>query len=165
MDIERDDIIVAGIAEMRVSGDPTKTIITYSLGSCVGVVIHDPVARVGGILHAMLPEALEDKSDPGFNPYKFIDTGVPLLFREAYRLGAVKNRIEVSVIGGAQIMDDSGFFNIGRRNLASLRKLFWKNGILIGREHVEGSLSRTVELEVGSGRVLVRLGWNEVIIL
>ena len=165
MDIESGEILIAGIAEMRVSGDPTKTIITYSLGSCVGVVIHDPVAKVGGILHAMLPEALDDKSDPAFNPCKFIDTGVPLLFREAYNLGAVKNRIEVTVIGGAQIMDDSGYFNIGRRNLAALRKIFWRNGILIGREHVEGSLSRTVELEVGTGRVSVRLGWNEVVVL
>ncbi len=165
MGIERDNLITAGIAEMRISDDPAKTIITYSLGSCVAVVIHDPVAKVGGILHAMLPETLDDRSDPTFNPCKYIDTGVPLLFLEAYTLGAKKNRIEVSVAGGAQIMDDSGYFNIGKRNLASLRKVFWRNGILIGKEHVEGAISRTVSLDVGTGRVMVRLGWNEVIVL
>ncbi len=62
-------------------------------------------------------------------------------------------------------MDDSGYFNIGKRNLASLRKVFWRNGILIGKEHVEGAISRTVSLDVGTGRVMVRLGWNEVIVL
>lgn len=165
MGVGRDDILVAGIADMKVTNDPAKTIVTYSLGSCVGVVIHDPVAKVGGILHAMLPEALDKRDDPAFSPCKFVDTGVPLLFREAYRLGARKSRIEVSVVGGAQIMDDSGYFNIGKRNLNALRRILWRNGMLVSREHVEGAVSRTVSLEVATGIVRVRLGWNEEVVL
>lgn len=158
-------MLIVGVADLKVCNDPRMTLVTYSLGSCLGIVVYDPVARAGGILHAMLPEAMGDRTARSFNPYKFVDTGVPLLFKEAYKLGAQKNRMEVSVVGGAQIMDDSGFFNIGKRNLATLRKIFWKNGVLIGREHVAGSVSRTVRLDLGTGRVTLRLGWGEEFIL
>ena len=87
------------------------------------------------------------------------------MFKETYRYGAVKQRIKVSVLGGAQILDDSGYFNIGKRNLAILRKLFWKNGVMIEKEHVEGNVSRTVRLRIGTGEVLVKLGWGEEIVL
>jgi chemotaxis protein CheD len=161
----QENILVVGIADMKVCGDPEKMLVTYSLGSCVGIVIYDPVVKVGGMLHAMLPEATGDRGAKEFNPFKFIDTGVPLLFKETYKYGAVKSRLEISVIGGAQILDDSGFFNIGKRNLAALRKIFWKNGVMIDREHVEGAVSRTVRLEIGTGRVILRLGWGEEIVL
>lgn len=159
------NILVVGIADMKVCDDPEKTLVTYSLGSCVGVAVYDPVVRVGGMLHAMLPEATGDHYEKGFNPFKFIDTGVPLLFKETYKYGAVKSRLEISVVGGAHILDDSGFFNIGKRNLAALRKIFWKNGVMIDREHVEGVISRTVRLEMATGRVTLRLGWGEEIVL
>jgi chemotaxis protein CheD len=165
MDPEGERILVVGIAEMRVTDDPEVTLVTYSLGSCAGVVIYDVEARVGGILHAMLPEAIGDRTEQSFNPCKFVDTGVPLLFSEAYKYGARKNRLEVAVVGCAQIMDDAGYFNIGKRNLAALRKLFWKNGILIRREHAEGTVSRTVKLDMRTGRVILRLGWNEEFVL
>ncbi|MHB9030088.1 MAG: chemotaxis protein CheD [Candidatus Latescibacterota bacterium] len=154
-------MLVVGVGEMKVSGDPRISLMTYSLGSCLGIVVYDPEVRVGGMLHAMLPEATGDPASKLFNPFKFIDTGVPLLFREAYQYGARKSRIIVSVAGGAQIMDDSGFFNIGKRNLAALRRIFWKNGVMIDHEHVEGDVSRTVRLEIGTGRITLRLGWGE----
>ncbi len=153
----QDGVVVVGVAEMKVTDDPRLTLVTYSLGSCLGVVIYDPIAKVGG----MLPEALGDRAATSFNPFKFVDTGAPLLFREAYKYGAKKGRMRVSVAGGAQIMDDSGFFNIGKRNLAALRRLFWKNGVMIRSEHVEGVCSRTLRLELATGRIFVRLGWGE----
>ena len=157
--------ITVGIADMRASNDPAATLVTYSLGSCLGIVIYDPLVRVGGMLHAMLPEAKDEKTKLHFNPYKYIDTGVPLLFKETYKLGAQKNRLKVYVLGGSQILDESGYFNIGKRNLAIMRKLFWKNGIMIGKEHVEGSVSRTVRLNIQIGEVKVKLGWGEEFIL
>jgi len=150
---------------MKVSGRPDTMLITYSLGSCLGVVVYDPVALVGGMLHAMLPEAKDERSTPTFNPYKYIDSGVPLLFKEAYRLGAEKHRLKVFVAGGAQILDDSGYFNIGKRNLTTLRKLFWKNGVMIDKEHVEGNYSRTVKVFLGGGEVIIKLGGGEEILL
>lgn len=165
MVVDQGKLITVGIADMRVSQDEASTIVTYSLGSCVGVVIYDPVVKVGGILHAMLPEAGDDRKSPGFNPFKYVDSGIPLLFKEAYKYGAKKNRLNVYVTGAAQILDDSGYFNIGKRNLAVVRKLFWKNGVMVDKEHVGGSVSRTVRLFLEDGLVTVKLGWGDLITL
>ncbi len=159
------NVITVGVADMKISNDPGATIVTYSLGSCLGIMVYDPLAKVGGMLHAMLPESKDDKNSKGFNPYKYIDSGVPLLFKETYRYGAQKNRMIVAVAGGAQILDDSGFFNIGKRNLAALRKLFWKNGVMIDKEHVEGSVARTVRLNIGTGIVTLSIGRNKEMVL
>ena len=77
----------------------------------------------------------------------------------------IKCLVIVSVAGGAQVIDDSGFFNIGKKNLAFLRKLFWKNGIMIDKEHVEGNFSRTVRLKLMDGEVKLSMGRNGEIIL
>ena len=150
---------------MGVSDNPHFTLVTYSLGSCLGIVIHDPVAKVGGILHAMLPEAKDEKDKKNFNPYKYIDAGVPLFFKETYKYGEKKNRLTVSVLGGSRILDESGFFNIGKRNLATLRKMFWKNGVMIDSEHVGSNVSRTVRLDINTGEVRLKLGYGEELIL
>jgi chemotaxis protein CheD len=153
---------VVDIADLAVSGDPTTTLITYSLGSCIGLTIWDPVACVGGMLHYMLPESQLAPEKAKSSPAMFCDTGVPKLFRAAYELGAVKTRLVVRVAGGSQLLDDHGTFNIGKRNYLALRKLFWKNGILITAEDVGGAVSRTVKLDVGVGTVTVKSRNQEV---
>ena len=80
-----------------------------------------------------------------------------------YEMGAQKKRIENAVIGGSQIMDDSGFFNIGKRNYAALRKLFWKNNVLINKQHVGGRINRTVKMEIATGRISVKLSSGETV--
>lgn len=157
--------IIIGVADMKLSNDPESTLITYSLGSCLGVVIYDPFAKVGGLLHVMLPESGNDKTSGTFNPYKYVDTGVPILFKEAYKYGATKSRLIVKVAGGAQILDDSGYFNIGKRNIAALRKIFWKNGVMIEKEHVEGSVARTVRMKIDTGEVTISIGREKEIVL
>ena len=158
-------VLTVGIADMKVSNDPDSTLVTYSLGSCLGILVYDPSVRVGGLLHIMLPSANDDREKKDFNPYKFVDTGVPLLFKETYKYNAKKNRMRVAVTGGAQILDESGYFNIGKRNLAELRKLFWKNGVLIDKEHVGGSVSRTVRLNIFDGSITVSICRDKVIVL
>ncbi len=153
---------VVDIADLAVSSDPADTLITYSLGSCIGLTIWDPVAHVGGMLHYMLPESQLAPEKAKSSPAMFCDTGVPKLFRAAYELGAVKQRLVVKVAGGSQLLDDNGTFNIGKRNYLALRKLFWKNGILIDAEHVGGSISRTVRLNIGTGQVSVKTRDGEV---
>jgi chemotaxis protein CheD len=81
----------------------------------------------------------------------FADTGIPRLFKETYKFGAIKNRLIVKVVGGSQIMDNAGIFNIGKRNQAVLRKMFWKNQIMLAKEDVGGTGNRTVSLEIGTG--------------
>lgn len=149
-------VVTVGIADCRISNLADQTLVTYALGSCVAVAIHDPVARVGGLLHYMLPESGIDPAKARENPYMFADTGIPLLFRGAYELGAEKSRMMVSIAGGAQVIDDGGVFNIGKRNCLALRRILWKAGVLIRSEAVGGFTSRTMRLEVGTGRVWLR---------
>ena len=154
--------VVVDIADLAVSADPAATLITYSLGSCIGVALWDPVVRVGGMLHYMLPESQLSPEKARSSPAMFCDTGVPKLFRAAYELGAVKSRLVVKVAGGSQLLDDNGTFNIGKRNYLALRKIFWKNGVMIAAENVGGSLSRTLKLDVGTGAVTIRSRNQEV---
>lgn len=156
--------VVIDIADMKVSNNPEDILVTYALGSCIGVALYDPVVKVGGLVHVMLPESnLENGTGGVKNPYKYVDTGVPSLYKKMYEMGAQKKRIENAVIGGSQIMDDSGFFNIGKRNYAALRKLFWKNNVLINKQHVGGRINRTVKMEVATGRIFVKLSSGETI--
>lgn len=141
-----------GISEMKVTRDPEDLLVTHALGSCIGVAIHDPVARVGGILHYMLPLSSLDPAKASANPYMFGDTGIPAFFQEAYRLGAVKERLKVILAGGARVIETDSRFDIGSRNVVIARKLFWKNAVLIAAEHVEGTIPRTLYLEAGTGR-------------
>jgi len=149
--------IIVGIADMKVSGAQEGALITYSLGSCIGVAIWDPVARVGGLLHYMLPDSELDKNKAQKNPYMFADTGIPCLFKDAYKLGALKNRIVVKIAGASQLMDTSGFFNIGKRNYTALRKIFWKNKVMVAKEDVGGMVNRTISLDLTSGRTILKV--------
>ncbi len=148
---------VVGVGDMKVSNDPESTLVTYSLGSCIGLSIYDPVARVGGLLHYMLPESRLDVQKARNNPYMFGDTGIPLLFKEAYKFGAKKNRVKIIVVGGAQILDQQGLFNIGKRNHTILRKMLWKNNAMIDFEDVGGSVNRTLKLEISSGQAWLKV--------
>ena len=148
--------LVVGVADCQVSPARDAVLVTYALGSCIAVAIHDPVAQVGGLLHYMLPQSSIAPEKAGANPYMFADTGIPLLFRRAYEQGADKRRLVVRVAGGAQVMDREGVFNIGKRNYLALRKILWKAGVLVEAEDVGGTASRTVRLEIGSGRFFLR---------
>lgn len=147
---------IVGVSDMKVSNNKDESLITYSLGSCIGVVIYDPQARAGGMLHYMLPDSNLDKGKAEKNPFMFADTGIPALFKATYALGAAKNRMRVVVVGGAQILDQKGFFNIGKRNHMALRKLFFKNGVIIDHEDVGGNVNRTIRIEIGSGEIYMK---------
>ena len=131
-------------------------IVTYSLGSCIGIAIYDPTAGVGGILHYMLPESSLDSVKAQKNPYMFADTGIPALFKSAYKLGGKKQRMKVIVVGGAHVLDQKGFFDIGKRNHMAVKKMFWKNNVMIDHEEVGGNVNRTVKLSVKDGEAWVK---------
>ena len=147
---------IVGVADMQVSNEPGEVLVTYSLGSCIGIVIYDGTARVGGMLHYMLPDSSMDREKAAKKPYMFADTGIPRLFKQSYQLGAKKNRIRVYVAGGAEILDQKGFFNIGKRNYMALKKIFFKNNVLIDSENVGGNVNRTVRLDIGTGDIHVK---------
>lgn len=149
---------VVGVGDMKVSADPSDQLITYALGSCLGITVYDPVAKVGGLLHVMLPLLTIDPKRAAENPCVFVDTGVPRLFHACYEAGALKRRVEVKVVGGAYTgaSEEDDYFQIGQRNVVVLRKLLWRNGVLLAAEDVGGRISRTVELDIGTGQVTVK---------
>ena len=143
---------IVGVAEMKISTQPGDVIVTHALGSCLGISIYDPEVCVGGIFHVMLPSGSTSPDKARENPFMFVDTGTPLFFRRAYEAGAVKKRLVVKVAGGAAFRGDDDFFAIGKRNYIMLRKLLWKNGIMIAKQDIGGRTSRTMYLDISSGR-------------
>jgi len=149
-------LLIVGVGDCKVSRGADATLVTYGLGSCIALAIHDPVASVGGLLHFMLPESSVNPDKAARDPFMFADTGIPRLFHAAYELGAEKRRLVVRAAGGAQVMDDAGVFSIGKRNHLALRRILWKAGVMIQAEEIGGTASRTVRLEVSTGRLWVR---------
>ncbi len=151
---------IVGVADMIVSADPEDEIVTHALGSCLGITVYDPVARVGGMLHVMLPLSSVNVERAKSNPHMFIDTGVPRLFIESYKLGAEKKRLIVKVAGGASLHghnEDDDYFQIGKRNFVMLRKLLWKNGVLLQASEVGGRESRAMTMDMATGETTIKV--------
>jgi chemotaxis protein CheD len=153
--------IVVQMADCRVADVPGQVLATYALGSCIGLAVHDPKANVGGLLHFMLPDSGIDPVRGRENPFMFADTGIPLLLDQVCRKGASRQRLMVHAAGGAQMMDRENVFEIGKRNYLAMRKILWKKGILVHAEAVGGGNSRTVRLQIGSGRVWLQEGGEQ----
>jgi chemotaxis protein CheD len=149
-------LITVGVGDLQVSNDPASTLVTYGLGSCIAVLVFDPVRHVAGMVHYMLPLSQITPEKAKERPAMFGDTGVPLLFRKMTELASKKADWVVKVVGGASIQDDNKTFEIGKRNYVILRKLLWSAGLAIRAESVGGGLSRTTRLAVADGRVTVR---------
>jgi chemotaxis protein CheD len=150
-----------GIGEFVVSNHGGDVLTTIALGSCVAVCLWEPTARVAGILHFMLPDARLSAERARLQPAAFADTGITLLFRAAYELGAQKKRCIVRLAGGAELAagrpEGSGsIFDVGRRNVLAARGVLWRNGILVNGEMVGGTAARTITMAVADGRVVIK---------
>src|ERR1700728_1647232 len=106
--------LMVGLADLAVSHDPNVVLSTYPLGACLGIAIYDPVAKVGGLLHSLLPASSIDPKRAADRPGMFLDTGLAALVWRARELGAKTENLQVFVAGGAQIMDETTPFNIGK---------------------------------------------------
>lgn len=149
------------IADLCVSSSTQDVLITYALGSCIGVAVYDPKVHVGGLLHYMLPLSKTSPDKAKAKPAMFADTGIPLLLKKVFAAGATKKDLIVKVAGGSKLLDNNNVFNIGEKNFLVLRKIFWKNNILMKAHHVGGSLSRTMRLDLSSGVVTVKAAGKE----
>jgi len=147
------DQIIVGMADCRVSKTAGQVLSAYALGSCIGLSVYDPRAMVGGLLHYMLPDSAIDAGRSCIRPFMFADTGIPKLLDEVCGQGALRRRLVAHAVGGAQMINDSMTFDIGKRNCLALRKVLWKFGVLLAGEVLGGGSSRTMRLEIGSGRV------------
>lgn len=148
---------VVGVSDLQVSSNRNDIIITYALGSCLGVAMYDPAVKVGGLLHVMLPLSKYDPVKAKAKPAMYVDSGLNLLLNNMYRMGAKKNNLVISVAGGASMKHQSGddYFKIGKRNFTVFRKLLWKNGFMIASQDVGGKTSRTMALRISDGMVTI----------
>ncbi len=147
---------IVQIGDHRVSASPDDVLVTYALGSCIAVVIHDKAAQVGGLLHILLPDSRLDLAKAKANPLTFADTAIPILFQNAYNLGASKSRLRVCLIGGAQLNASSSYFNVGAENIRATRSILQRANVAIHSEAVGGTTARTVRLHVGTGRIALQ---------
>lgn len=154
-------LIVVNVSDAKLSSDTSSTLATYSLGSCIGVCLYDPVQSLAGLLHFQLPTSTLNAERAREHPLMFADTGLAFLVQKMTRLGAVPKRLQVKLVGGAEMLNDASSFNIGRRNHTAIRKALWQHGLLIDKEDVGGKCPRTVYLRVVDGSVLVKSGGGQ----
>lgn len=147
---------VVGISEMTVSGDPEDVLVTYSLGSCAALVLYDPVIRVAGLLHAMMPVSSASPDKAIDTPAMFSDTGTTMLLQAMFDKGSRRSDLIAKIVGASQARRDDDVFRIGERNYTVMRRVLWRNGVLVAAEDVGGDRSRTAWIDVDSGRVLVK---------
>ena len=148
--------IVVDISDAKISSNPQEVLTTYSLGSCIGVCMYDPVAHVAGMLHYQLPDSILDKPKAQKFPFMFADTGMAIMVKKLLAMGAGAKRIKVKIAGGASMSTGPKGCDIGKRNYLSIRKLLWKNGMFIDAEDIGGTSPRNMYLNVADGSVIIR---------
>ena len=147
-----------GIAEMEISDNPATTLVAANLGSCLGIAAYDRKKKLGGMIHCLLPLSKSDPEKAVSKPTMYVDTGVTQLLTMLTAKGCSLKDLEINVAGGAQINDANNFFEIGKKNYTVLRKLLWKNNLLIKAENVGGTSSRTILLKIETGEVWLKMG-------
>ncbi len=150
------NVQVVLIGEMAASVSPADVLVAYGLGSCVAVCLYDPVAQVGGMLHALLPTVPNGR--PASNPAKFVDRGVPLLLELLLELGARRTRLIAKLCGGAQMfgLASNKTLNIGRLNVLAVKAALKAAQLKIHAQTTGGHNGRTVKFYLADGTVTVR---------
>ena len=151
-------------SEMRISGDPSETLVAFSVGSGIALSIYDSLSKSGGILNFLLPDSsCGSGSNPEKTPFMYADTGIPAFLNTLNDMGADVNQMKIVLAGAAQIMGQSGIFNIGEKNYEAVKKIMTANNLKIQYEHVGGMNTRTLSLNIGDGfNTIKTLGEGEI---
>ncbi len=151
------EVIKVGMADLNVCKAP-NSITTIGLGSCIGVTLYDPVSKVGGMAHVMLPDSTAIKNNT--NIAKFADTGVTELLKRVLDAGATKSRLVAKMAGGAKMFEVSGgaaaTINVGERNAAAVKSKLQEFGIKIVASDTGLNYGRTVVLDCNNGDFLIK---------
>lgn len=153
-EVQYSDLIV-GVADIKLANDPRVVISTYALGSCLGITLYDAQKKVGGMLHAMLPDSKLHEGQ-AIKIAMFLDTGLSELVNGLKQLGCAPRLLECKVFGGAQVMGSDKFFKIGERNVKAFREICQKLTLNPTVFEVGGQINRTIKLYIDSGKVSVR---------
>lgn len=147
--------LVVRLGEIRVARDE-GVLAALGLGSCVAVALYDPVARIGALTHAMLPDptAGRRQSPPG----RFVASAVPLAIAAIEESGGVRTRLAARMVGGAAMFEAlaaSGNRTLGERNVVAARQALAAAGVPLAGEAVGGGYGRSVFFDVQDGRLVV----------
>lgn len=148
-------VITVGMADLKTAKSP-DVLMTAGLGSCIGVCVHDPLIKVGGMAHIMLPTA---NGAAGANIAKYADTAVEFLMEQMLGLGAVRSRLKAKIAGGAQMFTFAGkppVLKIGDRNAEAVASELKRMGIPLLAQDVGGNFGRTIHFDVETGHLRVR---------
>lgn len=148
--------VVVGVGDMAVSNNAQATLSTYALGSCIGVIAYDPVAKVGGILHMMLPESSISPDKALLQPAMFADTGLPLFFRSLAGMKAERSRLRLFVTGGACVLTSHDAFKIGERNTKATLNFLAAHAFPVRQIVTGGTTNRTVHLQIVDGEMTLK---------
>ena len=150
------ELIKVGMADYKVGKAP-DTLISYGLGSCIGISLYDPQAKVGGLLHIMLPDSKQARASD--NPAKLADKGMPLLLRDVLALGAVRSRLVAKMAGGAQMFafaNATDIMRVGARNAEAVKAILSDMKIRLLAEDTGGTYGRTVSIDLETGSYKVK---------
>jgi len=139
------------------AGSGADRLVTLGLGSCVAAVLWDPVARVGGLAHVLLPSLTLARDQS--NPAKFAETAIPLLIEQMTALGAAPARMSARLVGGAAMFANitaPGVAQMGERNAQAVRDALQAARVPVTAEDTGGSYGRSVYFDVATGRLEVR---------
>jgi chemotaxis protein CheD len=144
-----------GLAETRVSINPSEVLTAMGLGSCVAVVMYDATAQVGGLTHIMLPKGMASDGLPG----KFADTAVPHLLHEMIDRGATTEGLRLALFGGATMLHtgQSSLLDIGPRNVAAVEQALKAAALEATVKDTGGTKGRTVLLSIADGELVVKV--------
>ena len=148
--------VVVKVADLQVvAGD--GELVTLGLGSCVAICLHDPVAKVAGMAHILLPNKhLSRNAD---NPAKFPQSAVPLLIERMQALGADPSRLTARLVGGASMfgnLSPSGAVQMGERNVVASRQVLEEARLAVTAEATGGTIGRSVRLQANDGSLWIR---------
>lgn len=148
--------IVVGVGHCGAGNNPSLTVVTYALGSCIGLVGYASAARAGGILHFMLPNSTMSPEKAAGQPCMFADTGVPHFLNSLRGLQATAQNLKFAMVGGAAVLSGEDYFKVGERNIAATRVLAVIHRLRIVQQFVGGTVNRTVSLNLATGQVFIK---------
>jgi chemotaxis protein CheD len=147
------NIIDVGVAELKVTHNP-HILVSHSLGSCVGVTLYDPLLKIGGLAHIMLPDSSQIKR-PG-KPAKFADEAIERMLGEMIEMGAKERRIIAKIAGGACMFSINGNGTMGERNVGAIKEKLKEKKIRLVAEDTGGTHGRSLAFDLASGTLIVK---------
>ena len=155
-------VAVVSMSKMVISKKPDDVLITYSLGSCIGVSVYDPRLHVGGLMHCMLPQSSIHPCKAEESPCMFVDTGFPVLLDGMLNAGCGKDDLVVKAAGAGCMIEDGDAFRIGERNQKALYRVLKKEGMTLAAESVGGNHARSIHFQVSTGDLTVKINEKEM---